>query len=100
MNDNDKINGLETKYILRETLKTILPSEIYSRKDKKGFVSPGESKWLRGPLKSLVESEKKLPDFINRKKAAAVFNKYKQGDNSQATLVWRLATLGKWADSI
>jgi hypothetical protein len=31
----------ETKYILRESLKGVLPTAVYERKDKKGFVAPG-----------------------------------------------------------
>ncbi len=96
MKDDDKINKAETKYILREALKTILPFAIYNRKDKKGFVTPGESKWLRGPLSFLLDQSSPLPDFINQKKAKQVFKDYKNGDNSKATLVWRLATLGEW----
>jgi asparagine synthase (glutamine-hydrolysing) len=96
LHDDDKINDIDTKYILREALKHDLPEAIYSRKDKKGFVTPGENKWLRGPLKRLLDNEKNLPDFINKKKATEIFKAYKNGDNSKATLVWRLAVLGEW----
>ena len=45
----DRINTkAETKYILRESLKPILPKAVYERKDKKGFVTPGEILWLNG----------------------------------------------------
>ena len=47
LNDSDKINQGETKYILRQSLQSILPPKIINRKDKKGFVTPGEVKWLR-----------------------------------------------------
>jgi asparagine synthase (glutamine-hydrolysing) len=94
--DDDKIKGVETKYILRESLKNILPLAIYSRKDKKGFVTPGENKWLRGPLKHLIESPKSLPDFINHQKVERIFKNYKSGDSTNATLVWRLGVLGEW----
>ncbi|RME18789.1 MAG: asparagine synthase (glutamine-hydrolyzing), partial [Bacteroidetes bacterium] len=47
-------NGI-SKYILREAFKNELPKSIYERKDKKGFVTPGEIKWLRGPLKYLID---------------------------------------------
>lgn len=43
-------NGL-TKYILREAMKDFLPAAVYERKDKKGFVTPGEVKWVKGALK-------------------------------------------------
>jgi asparagine synthase (glutamine-hydrolysing) len=96
LNDEDKIRRTETKYILREALSKVLPEAIYSRKDKKGFVTPGENKWLRGPLKHLIRSDLKLPDFLHRDKANAILNAYRKGDNSKATLVWRLATLAEW----
>ena len=35
-----KINKAETKYILRESVKDILPKEVYKRRDKKGFSTP------------------------------------------------------------
>lgn len=94
--DTDKIHKTETKYILREALKNVLPQAIYERKDKKGFVTPGESKWLHGPLKFLMENDQKLPDFINKQKAGQIFKEYKAGDKSKSTLVWRLAVLGAW----
>lgn len=94
--DDDKIHRTETKYILRESLKNILPDAIYSRKDKKGFVTPGESKWLRGPLKFLLENLNAMPEYINQKKASQLYREYVAGDNSKSALVWRLATLGEW----
>jgi asparagine synthase (glutamine-hydrolysing) len=97
LRDDDRINGTDTKYIMRESLKRILPPAIYARKDKKGFVTPGENKWLRGPLKFLLENRHHLPDFIDQEKAGRIFDAYLKGDNSKATLVWRLATLGEWA---
>ncbi len=99
LHDDDKIKKAETKYILRESLKKILPAAIYARKDKKGFVTPGENKWLRGPLNFLLNPANQLPDFINQGKAKRIFDEYKRGDNSKATLVWRLATLGEWMKS-
>lgn len=94
--DEDKIKQQDTKYILREALKPILPEAIYARKDKKGFVTPGESKWLRGPLKHLIEVNRNWPEFINSGRANQILNDYNQGDNSKASLVWRLSSLVNW----
>ena len=93
--DEDKIHKADTKYILREALKNTLPEAIYARKDKKGFVTPGENKWLRGPLKHLIDNPV-FPEFINNEKANSILTQYRKGDNSNATLVWRLATLAEW----
>jgi len=96
LSDDDRIHGTETKYVLRESLKGILPDAVYSRKDKKGFVTPGENKWLRGPLKFLLDSDIDFPDFIDKKKANHILDDYRKGDNSKATLVWRLVVLKEW----
>lgn len=95
-----KINGPVTKYLLREATKDVLPQAIYARKDKKGFVTPGEVKWLRGPLRHLLDIDWNLLDMIDRVKAQKVVNDFKNGDNKNANLVWRLATLHYWVKNI
>ncbi|MEP7169769.1 MAG: asparagine synthase (glutamine-hydrolyzing) [Bacteroidota bacterium] len=93
---NDKANKTETKYILRKSLHGILPESIENRKDKKGFVTPGENKWLRGPLKHLLEINFNKVDFLKKEIAIKILNDYKSGDNSKAILVWRMAVLNYW----
>ncbi|HRF16184.1 MAG TPA: hypothetical protein PKV02_11210, partial [Bacteroidia bacterium] len=63
---------------------------------KKGFVTPGEVKWLRGPLTHLIESDFSKLDFLNQNKIKRIIANYKHGDNSHALLVWRLCTLAYW----
>jgi asparagine synthase (glutamine-hydrolysing) len=93
----DKIHGAETKYILRQSLSGLLPDAIRDRKDKKGFVTPGENKWLRGPLKHLLEQDfKNLEYWFPRGRLYEVIENYKKGDNSKAKLVWRLVALNWW----
>jgi asparagine synthase (glutamine-hydrolysing) len=89
----EKMNGTVSKYILRKALSGILPPAIEERKDKKGFVTPGEIKWLRGPLKHLLESGLDTAGFIDKSRADKIFTAFRKGDNRHATLVWRLATL-------
>uniref|UniRef100_A0A7V6DR25 asparagine synthase (glutamine-hydrolyzing) n=1 Tax=Desulfobacca acetoxidans TaxID=60893 RepID=A0A7V6DR25_9BACT len=48
-----KLRGLTTKFLLRHSLKGILPDLILTR-GKKGFNAP-VAKWLAGPLKPLLE---------------------------------------------
>ncbi|MEO5569854.1 MAG: asparagine synthase C-terminal domain-containing protein, partial [Bacteroidia bacterium] len=93
---NDKVNSTETKYILRKSLHGILPEAIENRKDKKGFVTPGENKWLRGPLKFLIETDFSKLDFLKKNKVNQLLSDYKNGDNSKAVLVWRIAVLNYW----
>jgi len=94
--DDDIIHDLETKYVLREALQPVLPEAIYGRKDKKGFVTPGENKWLRGPLSHLLDGTTNDLPFLRKQTADRVVREYRAGDNSKATLVWRLAVLNEW----
>lgn len=88
-----------TKKILRESMKPYLPEEIYNRYDKVGFVTPGESKWLRGSLSFLLE-DIKSDNFeelgIYSDKLKSIIAEYKKGDDKYAKLVWRIAILNRW----
>ncbi len=96
LHNEDKIKGVETKHIMRRALNDVLPEAIVNRKDKKGFVTPGESKWLRGPLKHLLELDYNQLDFLQKSKVKSIVEAYLNGDNSKAVLVWRIATLNYW----
>ena len=94
----DRINDkAETKYILRESLKNILPEKVYSRKDKKGFVTPGEVKWLNGPLRFLLEDiEYDRFDWLRKDALRQTVADYKNGNTTNAAMVWRIATTHYW----
>ncbi len=92
----EKVNGLQTKSILRESLKDILPEKIYHRKDKKGFVTPGENKWLRSSLGWLLDLDYKQLDFLDIHKVRGLIDEFKKGSNKHARLVWRLTLLNYW----
>lgn len=96
LNDDDKFSQGITKNVLRKCLKDILPEKITLRTDKKGFVTPGEIRWLRGPLKNLTDINYEFLSFIDRKKAKNVVDEFKSGDNSKANLVWRISALNYW----
>jgi asparagine synthase (glutamine-hydrolysing) len=91
-----KIRDGVTKYILRESVKELLPNKIYNRRDKKGFVTPGEINWLRGPLKDLLNLDYNRLEFLDANKIKNIIASYKNGDNKNSKLVWRLATLNYW----
>lgn len=96
LSSSDKINGTVTKHILRESLKPVLPQAIYNRTDKKGFVTPGEDKWLRGSLKHLLDIDYSIMPFVSESKIKKILDEYKSGNNTQAKLVWRIAVLNYW----
>ena len=96
LSDEDKIRNGTTKFILRNSLSKILPESVAKRRDKKGFVTPGEVKWLRGPLKHLLEQNISDLDFIDQHKAKKVVTEFKNGSNKNSNLVWRLVVLNDW----
>ena len=51
--DRWKFDGIESKIILKRSLKAVLPSEILARKDKIGFGTPTDQ-WIRNCLDSEV----------------------------------------------
>jgi asparagine synthase (glutamine-hydrolysing) len=93
-----KINNGYTKWILRQAMKDMLPEKIYRRKDKIGFVTPGEIKWLRDDLKFLLETDFKDIPNLDVKKANLNCKAFMKGDNSNAKIIWRLANMQKWIE--
>ena len=91
-----KINDGWTKFILRKSMQDVLPQEIQWRTDKKGFVTPGEILWLRGSLSHLLEINFDQLSFLDKVKTAEIIEEFKKGNNKNATLVWRIATLSHW----
>ncbi|REJ80067.1 MAG: asparagine synthase (glutamine-hydrolyzing) [Bacteroidetes bacterium] len=96
LQNSDIIRRGETKRILRHSLRNILPKEIAERRDKKGFVTPGEVKWLRGPLNYLLEDNFQTLENLNMKKVRDLVRNFKKGDNRFASMVWRIAVLNYW----
>lgn len=95
--DEDKIGNGISKNILREAMRGIIPDNIANRMDKKGFVTPGEVKWLRGPLKHLIDDiDYTTLNMLNTTKTKELIEAYKKGDNLNAKLIWRVATLNQW----
>jgi asparagine synthase (glutamine-hydrolysing) len=91
-----KINKGITKWILRESMKDVLPSKIKNRTDKKGFVTPGEILWLRNSMKHLLDIDYSKLDFLNKSLCQKEINNFKNGNNSNSILIWRLANLNYW----
>lgn len=99
LRNDDKIKGIETKRILRQSLKNVLPERIVNRKDKKGFVTPGETKWLRGPLSHLMDINYSNLPFLRKELVSSIMEKHRKGDNSKSVLAWRIATLNYWIEN-
>ena len=92
-----KIHNGWSKYILRESIKGVIPEEIRLRKDKVGFATP-EFRWLnemKDELKAYVVTD--LEGFINTK---MLRNDWDLLINSQTksgiTAIWRLINFAVW----
>lgn len=94
--DEAKIYRGVTKKVLRDGLTGILPEAIAQRRDKKGFVTPGEVKWLRGPLSHLLDQNFNDIPFLKQDVVKKVLGDFRAGQNRHANLVWRLAVLRRW----
>jgi asparagine synthase (glutamine-hydrolysing) len=99
LRNDDKIKGIETKRILRYALKDVLPEAIVNRKDKKGFVTPGETKWLRGSLNHLTDIDYSNLPFLRKDMVKRIIEEYRNGDNSKSVLIWRIASLNYWVEN-
>ncbi|MBK8372225.1 MAG: asparagine synthase (glutamine-hydrolyzing) [Saprospiraceae bacterium] len=90
-----------TKWILRESMKGIMPDQIRYRKDKKGYVTP-EQKWMttevtalyRDKLKQSVESSKGLINYNIVKSFENMVN----GKEQYSTVPSRVILFGKWME--
>jgi len=95
LNNDDRIHDGTTKYILREAVKDVIPNEVYTRKDKKGFSTPGAN-WLRGDMKFLMDQDFSKSEMLDQKKVKEVFTQFRNGNDKLANLVWRIGGLNYW----
>lgn len=96
---NFKIKNATTKSILRDSMKKYLPSEIYNRQDKKGFITP-EFAWIR------EESPEEFIELVKRAmiNTEGILNKNAEkkaidiilGKRPFDFFVWRLLFFSEW----
>jgi len=98
MPDTMKLRGGTTKFVLRESMKGVLPERILSR-SKMGFPVP-IGRWFRGPFKSVIDeyvlSDRALardifePDFVKR-----LVSLHQSGEDHSERL-WALLNFEIW----
>ena len=98
--DNQKIRDGQTKWVMRQAMKGILPEKIRNRQDKIGFATPEEI-WMKNNLgkdmkKIFSSSRFEERGYYQKGKTAAMFGKYLQGKITDYHLFWRLYNLEKW----
>jgi len=91
-NGNRKIQNGISKYLLREAAKDVLPAEIYSRYDKKGFETPMQ-KWVTN-LKPMMVSEINNASFPFLKKGQVENLDMKKP--AEVKLLFKLFILTRW----
>ncbi len=94
-----KLKGLTTKYLLRASLKKLLPASITKRR-KKGFNMP-VAKWLAGPLRDLVEdtlSAARLRDdgFFEPAAVRSLLDEHQARTADHRKLLWTLLAFQLW----
>lgn len=94
---NMKIRKGQSKALLREAMRSLVPEEILQRRDKVGFAAPNRV-WLEALLKSeFAEGLPACPDWINAKMfdhhARAFLQNPTQTD---ASVLWRALAIRIW----
>jgi asparagine synthase (glutamine-hydrolysing) len=98
--DKYKVNGGQTKYILRKLAEKYLPDELINQ-PKRGFEIPLK-KWIDGELKDLIASYILSPtaysqNFVKPGFVDQLWNrKIKTGDEKRAKMIWTLFALDVW----
>ena len=93
-----KINNGIDKYILRQSLKDIIPTSIYNRKTKLGYATD-QLTWSKSELKkdmiARVESACFNYSFINENKINYLLTNFEKQDFN--SICWRIAIFDIWA---
>jgi asparagine synthase (glutamine-hydrolysing) len=90
-----------TKYILRDSMKNVLPRKILNRKDKVGFETP-EDDWLREPvfgelILSLINSSSfRNRGIIKAEKVIKLYDKHVNGQLNISKEIWKWINLELW----
>ncbi|HEY6502875.1 MAG TPA: asparagine synthase (glutamine-hydrolyzing) [Chitinophagaceae bacterium] len=100
VNDNYKIKGQQTKYLLRTLAEKYLPGELIHQ-PKRGFEIPLK-KWIDHELKDIIASYILAPNAYCRNFVKPSFienlwqRKIKTGDEKRAKMLWTLFALEVW----
>jgi asparagine synthase (glutamine-hydrolysing) len=98
--DKYKVNGGQTKYILRKLAEKYLPEELINQ-PKRGFEIPLK-KWIDDELKDLIASYILSPTAYSKNFLKPGFvehlwdRKIKTGDEKRAKMIWTLFALDVW----
>ena len=94
-----KIKGFETKHILKDVARSLVPAELIDR-PKMGFGIP-RAEWLRTGMKELVidtltDTTATQRGWFNPKEVSTVINTHMSGEDKD-NLIWPMLMLELWA---
>ena len=100
--DNWRLRGGSGKYILREAMKKVLPSNIINR-PKVGFKIP-VNEWFRSSLKDylldLIKSNDSIcSNHFNQKVIDKILDEHLSGKKNHEKIIWTLISLEIWKNS-
>lgn len=89
-----------TKYIMRTSLKGLVPLEILNRRDKKGYPTP-VSVWFKdmllGELREIIQSEKlKKRNIFSQNSINIMIEEHKNGTKDHSWILFRILTTEIW----
>jgi asparagine synthase (glutamine-hydrolysing) len=96
-----KVHRGETKWVLKEAYRKLLPEAILRRR-KHGFEMPIDG-WLRGPLRgafedAVLQPRARVADLVNQAAAQKVYRAHLAGTGRHGPVLWSLLILARWAD--
>jgi len=97
-----KINGSDTKWILRDILRRYVPSYLTDR-PKMGFGIPLGG-WLRGPLRGWAEdllSQKKIKSYglFSEEEIGLIWKSHLEGKSGLQNKIWAILMFQSWIDT-
>ncbi len=97
--DNFRVRGRQTKWILREAMKRLLPAAILKR-PKVGFRVP-VNEWFRGPMRDylydhLIGENSLTLHYYRKDVLERVLNEHVNGRQNHEKLLWALLGLELW----
>ena len=98
--DDQRLDGVTTKSILRRALKDRLPPEVLARRDKMGFETPTDV-WLRsryaGEVRRRLLTDGPHHQWLEPGVMAAELDDYLAGRRNTGLQIWRWLSLEAWS---
>ena len=96
-----KMQKSHRKRIHREAMRGYIPDEILDRKEKNGYLAPGEQFWLKNEMKGFLEAILSSRDFrergiYNLRVIDEEYKKFLRGNMGYVQTLWNIMALELW----